>query len=433
MKNLLKQITILAATTICAGCALMHSNIENNTSGSIISNGSEKLALMYNPYSTTIHPKVFVKKKNLNEIDLYVIINDAELLFSKANPQKANIANVRIFYKIMESYEKTNLIDSCSKNITITKDTEAKTYAIKIKVKPTELTNFVIQTTVTDMIRGKMSLHFTNVDKNNPYSDDNFMITRARDHQPQAEHYLKIDDDVRIEYLAPSKFATINTSTLPHSNAIPLLPYASDPATNDTIKFNNNNTIQTFGYTIHPDKTQIYATSVDTTLYYNFALPCFGGDFPSINTPEEMIQPLAYIATPEEYKELTTSNNRKLAVDDFWYSCTNDIKRAKELIKIYYTRAIFSNILFTDHRKGILTDRGMIYIVLGPPKILAITSNSEIWTYKNTKTGQIVKFEFLRQKSQFSNETYILKRRTELKSYWDKAVKTWRNGSIFTF
>lgn len=432
MKNLLKQITILAATTICAGCALMHSNTDNNTSGSVISNGSEKLALMYNPYSTTIHPKVFVKKKNLNDIDLYVIINDAELLFSKANAQKANIANVRIFYKIMESYEKTTLIDSCAKNITITKDTEAKTYAIKIKVKPTELTKFVIQTTVTDVIRGKMSLHFTNVDKTDPYSDDNYMITRSRDHQPQAEHYLKLNDDVRIDYLAPSQFAIINTSTLPHPDEIPESPYASTPATNDTIIFNNN-TSQTLGYTLHPNKTQIYATTADTNKYYNFALPCFGGDFPNINTPDEMIQPLAYIATPEEYSELSTSNNRKLAVDDFWYTCTHDIKRAKELIKIYYTRAIFSNILFTDHRKGIFTDRGMVYIVLGPPKILAITSNTEIWTYKNTKTGQNVKFVFQRQKSQFGSETYVLRRSTELKPYWDKAVQTWRKGSIFTF
>ena len=120
-------------------------------------------------------------------------------------------------------------------------------------------------------------------------------------------------------------------------------------------------------------------------------------------------------------------------MDDFWYSCTHDIRKAKELIKVYYTRAIISNVLFTDYRKGMLTDRGMLYIVLGPPKMLAITSTSEVWSYYDTKSGQKVKFVFRRTRTKLSGEKYVLRRSTEFKTVWDRAVGSWRKGSIFTF
>ena len=242
MNKILKYAAILAAIALWTGCALVgrsKSDNDNDGHGSVISNGSQQLALMYNPYSTTIHPKVFAKKHNLEDIELYVIINDGELLFSKANAQKSNTAMIKIFYKVMESYEKTALIDSCTRTVNFTKEASPKTYAIKLKLKPQELKKFVIQTTVTDLLRGKMSIHFTEIDKTDPFSEDNYMFTQIKNMQPLAEHYIKKGDAVRVDYLCTSKHPTLMSGSKPHELTIPLSPYSSDPAVEDTTLFYN--------------------------------------------------------------------------------------------------------------------------------------------------------------------------------------------------
>ncbi len=434
MNKIIKAVLILSAITLCAGCALVGRTKSDETEhqGSVISSGSEQLALMYNPYSTTIHPKVFAKKHNLEDIELYVVINDGELLFSKANALKSNSAQVKIFYKIMESYEKTMLIDSCTRTITFTKEASPKTYAIKLKVKPVELKKFVIQTTVTDLLRGKMSIHFTEIDKTNPFSEDNYMVTKLDNLQPLADHYIKTGDAVRVDYLCAQRYPALMSGNKPHETIIPLSPYSSDPAVEDTTLFYNTME-ERASYVMRGDTARMFASTADTNFNQNLVLPCFDGDFPNINTPDEMMLPIAYLATPEEYATLRNATAKKLAVDDFWYSCTHDIRKAKELIKVYYTRAIISNLLFTDYRKGMLTDRGMVYIVLGPPKMLAITSTAEIWTYRDNKSGQRVRFIFRRTRTKLSGEKYVLRRSTEFKPTWDRAVQTWRKGNIYTF
>lgn len=434
MNKTIQKAILLAIIAITAGCALVGRNKQDTPAehGSIISNGSQQLALMYNPYITSIHPKVFAKKNNLDDIDLYIIINDEELLFTKANAQKTNIAMVKIYYKIMESYEKAALVDSCTRTLNITKQAAPKTYAVKMKIKPQELKKFIIQTTVTDLIRGKMSIHFTEIDRNDPYSEDNYMITKYPEMQPLATHYIKKGENVRVDYLCNTRHTTVMSGSKPHELTIPLSPYSSDPAVEDTTIFYNT-AAENASFVIHGGQTQLYAATADTNYNRNLVLPCFDGDFPNINTPEEMALPLAYIATPEEFAAIRNSKAKKLAVDDFWYSCTKDYRKAKELIKVYYNRAITSNKLFTDYRKGMLTDRGMVYIILGAPKTLAITSTSEVWTYYDTKSGQNIKFVFRRTRTKLSGEKYVLRRSTEFKTVWDRATDSWRKGTIFTF
>jgi len=75
----------------------------------------------------------------------------------------------------------------------------------------------------------------------------------------------------------------------------------------------------------------------------------------------------------------------------------------------------------------------MIYVVLGPPKILAFTSNSEVWTYKDSRSGQKVKFVFMKRSNAMYKQKYVLMRNTAFKPYWDAAVSSWRKGSIYTW
>ncbi|MCK7542041.1 MAG: GWxTD domain-containing protein [Marinilabiliales bacterium] len=126
----------------------------------------------------------------------------------------------------------------------------------------------------------------------------------------------------------------------------------------------------------------IYLLSVDSLIREGLVLCNFGPDHPSMSSPETMIPPLAYLATPLEMDAMLTAEKPKLALDQFWLDRTGSIERSKELIRIYYNRTLFSNYYFSSYKAGWLTDRGMVYIIYGPPDKVYKNAEGESWGYR---------------------------------------------------
>ncbi|NJK87334.1 MAG: GWxTD domain-containing protein [Bacteroidales bacterium] len=104
-----------------------------------------------------------------------------------------------------------------------------------------------------------------------------------------------------------------------------------------------------------------------------------GTSFPHIRTPQELIEPLAYLSNSVEYNEMKNATNKKIVVDNFWLGKTDDMDRARELIRIYYNRVFLANYYFTTFKPGWKTDRGMIYIIYGPPQATYRSITNEKW------------------------------------------------------
>ncbi len=434
MKRLLTLALIICISVFYIGCRTIgKKNQKQEKRVSAIVAGTTQLAQMYNPSSTSIHPKVFIKKNDTTDINLIVIINDSELMFSKANPQNQQIAKVKIFYKIMESYENSATVDTCIKIITINKTPSPKTLAIKLKLKHVDLPKFVVQTTVTDMLRSKMNINFNEVNKLDSVGKDNFDVTFTADGQPFHKPYADLGTNLNIRYNNVIDLHNIYYTVLPVDNSIPKSPYATMAHYLDDTVLTITTEPKPISFSITTDTPGIYYVTADTAFHNGISIPCFGNDHPNVNTPEDMLKTIKYLCSDEEYNEIIAKPEKKLAVDDFWYSCTKDIKKAKELIKVFYARAVYANIYFTSHRQGMLTDRGMVYIVMGPPHMMGITSKAEIWTYIDRNNDRKVKFEFRKRQTSLSTPDYQLYRNTELKYYWDNAVATWRKGNIYTF
>jgi GWxTD domain-containing protein len=144
-----------------------------------------------------------------------------------------------------------------------------------------------------------------------------------------------------------------------------------------------------------------------------------------------MIEPLAYLTTTPEYDALKKSTNQKLAVDNFWIEKAGSVDKARELIKVYYNRVFFSNFFFTSYKPGWKTDRGMIFIIYGPPQQVKVTPTQEKWIYYKNNFSTTVTFTFDYVASAFTRDNYILERADNYDSYWRQAVDSWRKGSIF--
>jgi GWxTD domain-containing protein len=103
--------------------------------------------------------------------------------------------------------------------------------------------------------------------------------------------------------------------------------------------------------------------------------------FPEVTSAKELIQPLIYLTTSAERNKLYQAADPKLAVDNFWLNITPNQNEARTLIRVFYERVVTSNQLFTAHKAGWQTDRGMIYLIYGPADRVNRFNDREEWVY----------------------------------------------------
>lgn len=159
--------------------------------------------------------------------------------------------------------------------------------------------------------------------------------------------------------------------------------------------------------------------------------------FPFLRTPEALAEPLYYLQSQKEYNELmaiSDSDSLKTAVDNFWLKNIKSKSKAREVINLYYNRVEEANKYFSNYKAGWKTDRGMIYILFGPPLYTTTFFNYIRWAYTSDQYDPQTTFYFNKERTEtyfFPFEVYILDRGG---SYaWEKQfriVNKWLNGDI---
>jgi GWxTD domain-containing protein len=151
--------------------------------------------------------------------------------------------------------------------------------------------------------------------------------------------------------------------------------------------------------------------------------------FPGQATVPEIIDPLRYLTTSAERQALLQAPEPKRAIDRFWLAAAGgDQARGRDLIRRYYQRVTTANELFTGHKAGWLTDRGLLYVVLGPPQgVRRLPDGTERWHYDQAgQQGEAVAFTFRPRPSTLAPDNYELVRRPEYELLWYAAVEQWR-------
>jgi GWxTD domain-containing protein len=151
--------------------------------------------------------------------------------------------------------------------------------------------------------------------------------------------------------------------------------------------------------------------------------------YPALSTAAELIEPLRYLTTSQERQQLTDAPDPKRAVDKFWLDIAQGNQRlGKELIRTYYGRVAAANRLFAAHKAGWLTDRGLLYVVMGPPPgVRHFANGEERWYYPDGGlSGGPITYTFRPRPSTFAPDYYELVRRPEYELLWYAAVEKWR-------
>jgi GWxTD domain-containing protein len=178
------------------------------------------------------------------------------------------------------------------------------------------------------------------------------------------------------------------------------------------------------------DQEGYYFVQSDTTSASGLLVKTVPESFPNVPSYEEMIDMVAYISTRKEHETLLAAENKKIALDHYWINMVKDEEKAKALIREYFRQVEFANILFTDYKEGWMTDRGMIYIVLGPPQEVYFNADRETWIYDGLNSNSKITFTFARIKNILTPNHYVLNRSRSYQPEWFKSITLWRSGSM---
>jgi GWxTD domain-containing protein len=403
---------------------------------------SKDLSYIYNPTKNSINPRYNVFNQSDDVSILSVKLFTHDLYFTEANPQGIPTAQMMITVKLYNVSQGRNLADTVAYNLGIVKEKGRLEYVYDVPLKVEKGNDYTAEVRIMDRLRllvVQAFIPFNTLSDNNRY---NFKVLGHFDKNELFNPVLKVDEYVNLLYsrshvdslfvyyykpftdvpdppnmLLPEKvldYAPEKVIALPYSDTLPMM---------------------------FPRKG-IYHCTLGRDIKEGYTFMNFGETYPAMKSPDVMIEPLAYLATPDELDTLKTALKPKLGLDNFWITLGGNVDKARELIRIYYTRVLYSNFYFTSYKEGWRSERGMIYIIYGPPDKVYKTVDGENWGYKKpviksswggrySVKEEYLFFNFKKRENEYSDNEYYLARNETLVTYWDKAVLSWRKGIVF--
>ncbi len=385
-------------------------------------------AYLYNGGNSFTKPEFVVFHKTDSLSVVFFKVNLPDFLYTKNANEDKYSARFKINYELYNSYKDKILLDSAS---FIYSDSSNfglnKALISNFNIKAKSPKNYILKITLTDLNKNKSLTTIYNVYKKSHYSRQNFLIT-TYDNLPIFKNYIAENGEFKIicnDFSAKKLYVRYYKRIFPITappfaeNKEKIFKYRADSVFMISLK--NNETKM-----LNLPNQGFYHFQIDTSNKEGITLFRFYEDFPLVSNTMQMIFPLRYITTKKEFDKMFWSKDYKAEVDNFWIKIAGNKDRAKILIKNYYNRVQNANKLFTSYLEGWKTDRGIIYIVYGPPNIVYKSSNTEKWIYGEQRNSRSIIFNFVKVNNPFTDNDYNLIKHQYYKESWYNAIENWR-------
>ena len=379
----------------------------------------------------SLHPQFLIYHNNESTSQLFFQVATEDVLYSRSTINQPFSAKILLEYIVFQKDHK-EIIDSGSILIT---DQYLKNKKARID------TNFIfnfskseegfLDLRICDINRSREFRKTLSIDKFSESSRQFYMITDTSNQILFDDFFFEGQSILIKSHFNNDKlYATKNKTVFPLSP--PPFTKSAQPSFPDNISFTeelNFNSKNIIFYNL-PNEGFVFF-QLDTLNDLGFTLFNFHNDYPLLKSAKQLIPPLRYLTTKDEFDLLVSSINPKVAVDKYWLSNAISKERARTLIRVYYSRVEFANKLFSCHLEGWKTDRGMISIIFGTPSYTSLVRNSEVWIYGDENNIHSLKFVFDQKLNPFSSNDYVLSRNYSYKNPWYRAVESWRNGKVY--
>jgi GWxTD domain-containing protein len=383
---------------------------------------------LYNPSQSSLHPECMVYHHK-DEISLMFFNQNTSELYFAPNTKGEKKAQLIVKYLLRNQLTK-ELVDSLTSSFSFDINDNGKTISSYIEIKAQAGNTYDLIVLFADAAKKNYRRLLIEVDKTSLFSEQNFFVEKLGEANTPVfnrvvysnNKYRVLSNRINAKSCLGEYYANVQTVAAP-PNIIQMPNEVLRPDTSFTINY---------GDTIEFYKEGIYRFAPSEGFSGGLCLLNRSDYFPMIKSLESMISSLVYITTVKQIDKIKSADNQKLLLDEFWLNLTNDRNRAKELIRIYYNRVQLANMFFTTHIEGWRTDRGMLFIVFGPPNTIYKTPNSEEWIYSDNPSLSSLSFTFMQRENIFTANDYYLIRDTKYQTVWAQAIETWRRGRAFS-
>jgi GWxTD domain-containing protein len=385
-----------------------------------------------NPDSDLLEVNAVAYHVNDTNSILFVEIINENLIYKKPDTTSAFYAELKVSYRLLPEQGSRKIIDSSSAYMhdRANENVSVKSLKTMFTTKAKTGNNYYVEIQVFDLNKKVKYSKGLNIYKQNNYSEQNFLVNVNGD-VSFTNRFLEND-------LVAVEIKNTNISKVMIDCFFKNFPPAPPPfstKTPDEMKYVPDSAftlpLSTGEFTLRMPKHGFY--HIRTTNLSNEGLTLFTYDktFPGVSTVDEMINCTRYIMNKAEFDEYKNAENEKSAIDKFWITIGGSNERAKELLKRYYGRVKEANKYYSGYTQGWKTDRGMIFIIFGPPTNIYKSQSNEIWVYGLENTPNVLRYVFNKTKNPFSDNDYILERSQFYKDPWYVAVDTWRQGHVY--
>lgn len=410
MKSILKNSIILLFSTLFFGCSGPLRLNEFNLTKEYQSSG---LIYELNCSFTSINDSIS---------NATIQINSNDLLFSKTKSDNY-IARYTIGYKVFDGYNDKEPIDTATIHYSIQQIKKINQKIHNIKFFAPIGRNYIVKLSLTDENRNYTTSKIKTHRKKSTIDRSYFKINTLK--KGIINYTLQQKDSFSIT--PPNYFKNpIKVMTFTYKSTCAAKPYDVTYSYRfPTIPDSTWEVCDKNKYNFPPLKNGYYHFVTDTITKEGFSVFSVNPYFPKISSIKHANGAIGYLLEKLEYAQLLRDEDQKKAFEKKWLKIAGNRNRGRNLIKAYYSEVSKANKLFTNNQPGWSTDRGMVYIIYGSPKIVYRYDNSEIWIYGEENNLFSEEFKFKRINTNLADNIYELKRSINLKLSFNRMVKAW--------
>jgi GWxTD domain-containing protein len=414
---------------ITAACVLFLLMIQSCGGPKRISN--QNLAYRYSPGINFIFPAYRVYNITPDTTRVFFHINPSELLFVNTDTLMEFRSAFSISFRLLRSFDSREPSDSGTFFYDYKKnDAEGTRIQDHFDVRTPDSINYLLEVTLSDLNRQQAVVEYMTIYRSGIQSPSDFMIFDAQWNRPIVQKFIDRKTKVRLHHnqdrnqtLYMRYFRNDYPLSPPPFSSVEMKPLSYNADRTTIIDLNENDEILI-------EQPGIYHFQFDTLIKSGLTLFFFEEDFPNLTSTTSLIESIRYLTTRQEFDKIQNSSNKKEAVDQFWLNLSGNRERGRLLIKSYYSRVQQANIFFTSYTEGWKTDRGLIYIIFGPPTSVYRNNTGESWNYSQTSYHGSLSFTFEKLSNPFTDNDFKLRRSGFYEIPWYKAVDSWREGRV---
>ncbi len=417
MKNVQLFIITIISLVFLASCATSNKIDKYNNASSYVDDFPDHF-MQY---------QIYHQNDSLSELSVRI---DAEKIPSLKKKQVDVYSLMRLTFGVYTSMNKQDIVQSASyklSDIIAYEDINKAASEIQIPLHLEDNKHYVVLLSVQDQVNKRNYFKLIRIDKNKN-SAENFRLLNENNTTFWG-NWIEPKERIKLQY----RYANIPSVLVDYYRAefSPAIPPFVENISNDIgdkKPFEQYEIALSQGYSslIQPPHKGVYAIKDKNQSNYIKAFPQFYSDYPLKLTDAQKVFTLRYLNNKKEFK-LMLQDEAKHTVEEFWFFEDRTKERSAEMMGSYYARVIRANQLFTTYKEGWKTDRGMIFMVYGPPDFVYNEADREIWDYGDEADYNNLRFEFIIQTSSFNTQEFILLRSDSFRESWYSAVENWRN------